>query len=479
MTRVLFAAAESAPFYKTGGLGDVSMALPRALQAEGVETRVVIPYYPRQMPAEYQQELKPVTHFTVQVGARAMYCGVKTLTVAHVQYYLIDNLDYFGRDGLYGYWDDGERFAFFQMAICEMMERIDYIPDILQLNDWHTAFIPVLLAEKYYWIEAYRDIKTLLTIHNLQFQGIYDPIILDSLFRIGTETYTESGVAFYDRVNWLKGGINFADAVNTVSPTYAQEIQTPAFGEHLDGVLRANRHKLSGILNGIDTQVYDPATDPALKVNYTVKDLKSKRLDKRALQRRLGLPEKDVPLLAVISRLTRQKGIDLLLDSLDPFLQRQDVQLVVLGTGEPALEQAWRTYQQAYPQKVVAAIQFDTQLAQQIYAASDLFLMPSAFEPCGLSQMMAMHYGSLPIVHAVGGLRDTVLPYNQYTGQGTGFSFDDYRPEVFRKILTVAVNLYRHDPQIWRQLQHQAMTCDFGWERSAQQYRTTYLKLMR
>jgi starch synthase len=232
-------------------------------------------------------------------------------------------------------------------------------------------------------------------------------------------------------------------------------------------------------LNGIDTQVYDPATDPALKVNYTVKDLKSKRLDKRALQRRLGLPEKNVPLLAVISRLTRQKGIDLLLDSLDPFLQRQDVQLVVLGTGEPALEQAWRTYQQAYPQKVVAAIQFDTQLAQQIYAASDLFLMPSAFEPCGLSQMMAMHYGSLPVVHAVGGLRDTVLPYNQYTGQGTGFSFDDYRPEVFRKMLTVAVNLYRHDPQIWRQLQHQAMTCDFGWERSAQQYRTTYLKLMR
>lgn len=479
MTRVLFAAAEAAPFYKTGGLGDVSMALPRALQAEGIETRVVIPYYPHQMPTEYQQQLVPVTHFTVQVGEHAMYCGIKTLTVAHVQYYLIDNLDYFGREGLYGYWDDGERFAFFQMAVCEMMERIDYIPDILQLNDWHTAFIPVLLAEKYYWIEAYRDIKTVLTIHNLQFQGVYDPIILDSLFRIGTETYTEAGVAFYDQVNWLKGGINFADAVNTVSPTYAQEIQTPAFGERLDGVLRANRYKLSGILNGIDMQLYDPATDLALTANYSAKNLKPKRQNKRALQRRLGLPVKNVPVLAVVSRLTKQKGIDLLLDALNPFLQQQDVQLIVLGTGDPALERALRTYQSAYPQKVVAAIQFDTQLAQQIYAASDIFLMPSAFEPCGLSQMMAMHYGTLPIVHAVGGLRDTVIPYNRYTGQGTGFSFDDYQPAVLRKIMILAVTLYRQHPLVWRQLQHQAMTCDFGWEHSAQQYRATYQKLMR
>ncbi|AYJ37323.1 glycogen synthase GlgA [Lactiplantibacillus paraplantarum] len=479
MTKVLFAAAEAAPFYKTGGLGDVSMALPRALQAEGVDVRVVIPYYSRRMPAEYQQQLTTLTHFTVQVGPRSMYCGIKTVTVGHIQYYLVDNLDYFGRDGLYGYWDDGERFAFFQMAICEMMERLNYIPDVLQLNDWHTAFIPVLLAEKYYWIEAYRDIKTLLTIHNIQFQGIYDPVILDSLFRIGTETYTEAGVAFYDRVNWLKGGLNFADAVNTVSPTYAKEIQTPAFGEHLDGVLRANQHKLSGILNGIDTQLYNPAIDPALAVNYTVKDLKPKRQDKHALQRRLGLPVKNVPVFSVVSRLTRQKGMDLLLSALDPFLKRQDVQLVVLGTGEPALEAAFQTYQAAYPSKVVAAIQFDTQLAQQIYAGSDLFLMPSAFEPCGLSQMMAMHYGTLPIVHAVGGLRDTVIPYNQFTGQGTGFSFDDYRPEVLRKIMTLAVTLYRHQPRIWRQLQHQAMTCDFGWEHSAQQYRMIYQQLAR
>ena len=479
MTKVLFAAAEAAPFYKTGGLGDVSMALPRALQAEGIDVRVVIPYYSQHMPAEYQQQLTTVTHFTVQVGPRAMYCGIKTLTVAHVQYYLIDNLDYFGRDGLYGYWDDGERFAFFQMAICEMMTRLNYIPDVLQLNDWHTAFIPVLLAEKYYWIEAYRDIKTLLTIHNIQFQGIYDPIILDYLFRIGTETYTEAGVAFYDRVNWLKGGLNFADAINTVSPTYANEIQTPAFGERLDGVLRANRYKLSGILNGIDMQLYDPSIDSALAANYTVNDLKPKRQDKRALQRRLGLPVKNVPVFAVVSRLTKQKGIDLLLAALDPFLQRQDVQLVVLGTGEPALEAAFRTYQVAYPKKVVAAIQFDTQLAQQIYAGSDLFLMPSAFEPCGLSQMMAMHYGTLPIVHAVGGLRDTVIPYNRFTGQGTGFSFDDYRPEVLRKMMTLAVTLYRRQPRIWRQLQHQAMTCDFGWERSAQQYRMIYQQLAR
>ena len=263
MTKVLFATAEAAPFYKTGGLGDVSYALPRALVALGQDVRVVVPYYANLFPAQYRDQVRPLTHFGVTVGSKRVYCGIKTLTLAGVQYYLIDNLDYYGRPNLYGYWDDGERFAFFQLAICEMMERIDFVPDVLHLNDWHTAFIPVLLSEKYYWITAYQRIKTVLTIHNLQFQGVYDPVILDSLFGIGVETFTDQGIAFYDQVNFLKGGINFANAVTTVSPTYAQEIQTPAFGERLDGVLRANQAKLTGILNGIDTTLYDPATDPA------------------------------------------------------------------------------------------------------------------------------------------------------------------------------------------------------------------------
>ncbi|BDZ29553.1 glycogen synthase GlgA [Lactiplantibacillus sp. WILCCON 0030] len=474
MSKVLFAAAEAAPFYKSGGLGDVSLALPRALKAAKTTVRVVIPYYEKLFPAQYRDQVKDVLHFTVQVGDTPRYCGIKTIKLAGLTYYLIDNQDYFGRENMYGYWDDGERFAFFQMAICEMMERVAYIPDVLHLNDWHTAFIPVLLKEKYYWIQAYRQIKTLLTIHNLQFQGIYDPIILDSLFKIGWQTFNEEGIAFYGQVNFLKAGINFADAVNTVSPTYAQEIQTPQFGERLDGVLRANQGKLSGIMNGIETQLYDPATDAALAATYTAKDLAPKKVDKAALQQAVGLPTADVPVLAVVSRLTTQKGMELLLDALDDFLKVQSAQVIILGTGDPTLEQAFRVYQSAYPDQVAAQIKFDVTLAQQIYAGSDIFLMPSAFEPSGLSQMMAMRYGTLPLVHLVGGLKDTVVPYNQYTGAGTGFGFEAYQPDVLRQIMTMAVTLYDQNPAAWQQLQQQAMAPDFGWERSAQKYQQIY-----
>ncbi|MFC6180732.1 glycogen synthase GlgA [Lactiplantibacillus daowaiensis] len=478
MTKVLFAAAEAAPFYKTGGLGDVSYALPRALQAAKTTIRIVVPYYEQLFPEKYRDQLQDLCHFDVQVGDRWQYCGIKTLTLDGMQYYLIDNRDYFGREGLYGYWDDGERFAFFQMAICEMLERIDYVPDVIHLNDWHTAFIPVLLAEKYYWIEAYRNIKTLLTIHNLQFQGIYNPIILDSLFHIGTQTFTDTGIAFYDQVNFLKGGINFANAVNTVSPSYAQEIQTPAFGERLDGVLRANAGKLSGIMNGIDTTLYDPATDPALAAHYEAQDLTPKAVDKAALQQAVGLPVANVPVFAVVSRLTKQKGMDLLLDALNDFLMTSDAQVIVLGTGEPELEHAFQTYQAAYPDQVAAQIKFDVELAQQIYAGSDVFLMPSAFEPSGLSQMMAMRYGTLPLVHLVGGLKDTVTPYNQYTQVGTGFGFDDYQPAVLRQIMFNAVTVYEQQPEVWQSLQQQAMAQDFGWAKSAQQYQQCYQQII-
>ncbi|VDG22658.1 glycogen synthase GlgA [Lactiplantibacillus mudanjiangensis] len=477
MTKVLFATAEAAPFYKTGGLGDVSDALPRALHQAGTTIRVVLPYYAQLMPMRFQRQLTDLCHFDVQVGDHWAYCGIKTLTLAGVTYYLIDNLDYFGRPGMYGYWDDGERFAFFQLAICELMTHVDYIPDVLHLNDWHTAFIPVLLAEKYYWVSAYRKIKTVLTIHNLQFQGIYDPIILDSLFRIGCQTFTETGIEFYGQVNFLKGGINFADAVNTVSPSYAAEIQTPAFGERLDGVLRANAGKLHGIMNGIDMKRYDPATDPDLVAAYSAQDLTPKAIDKVALQQAVGLPVAKVPVLAVVSRLTRQKGMDLLLDALDDFLKMSSAQVIVLGTGDPVLEAAFKTFQTAYPQQVAAQIKFDVQLAQQLYAGSDLFLMPSAFEPSGLSQMMAMRYGTLPLVHLVGGLKDTVQPYNHYTGAGTGFGFDDYRPAVLRKVMCQALRVYQEQPAIWQQLQQQAMTQDFGWAQSAAKYQALYQQL--
>jgi len=297
---------------------------------------------------------------------------------------------------------------------------------------------------------------------------------LDSLFKIGWQTFNEDGIAFYDQVNFLKAGINFADAVNTVSPSYAQEIQTPQFGERLDGVLRANQAKLTGIMNGIDMQLYDPATDPALTANYSATNLAPKAKDKAALQKAVGLPEADVPVFAVVSRLTTQKGMDLLLDALDEFLKKQAVQVIVLGTGDPALEHAFEIYQLAYPDKIAPQIKFDVNLAQQIYAGSDSFLMPSAFEPSGLSQMMAMRYGTLPLVHLVGGLKDTVVPYNHYTGAGTGFGFEDYRPAVLRKMMTMAVECYTKHPKAWAKLQQQAMALDFGWGKSAKKYQHVY-----
>ncbi|WP_338215827.1 glycogen synthase GlgA [Companilactobacillus muriivasis] len=476
MNKVLFAAAEAAPFYKTGGLGDVIYALPQALQQDN-EVKIVIPYYGKLFPEKYRNLVKDLMHFTVRVGEKTKYCGIKTLELNGIQYYLIDNEEYFGRDGLYGYWDDGERFAFFQLAICEMLEKVNYIPDVLHLNDWHTAFIPVLLKDKYNWIDAYRHIKTVLTIHNIQFQGIYDPIILGSLFGIGRRTFNEGSVEYYGNVNFMKGGITFADAVTTVSPSYAKEIQTPNFGEHLDGILRDNSYKLHGIVNGIDMKIYDPATDTNIPEHFSVKDMKGKVLDKKALQKTVGLPQKDVPIFAVVSRLTRQKGMDLLLDALNEFLQNHDVQVVILGTGDPDLEKGFKGYQEAYPDKLAAKIEFDVKLAQLIYAGSDAFVMPSAFEPCGLSQMMAMRYGSVPIVHSVGGLRDTVVPFNKFTKKGTGFGFDDYRSEVLGKMLDSAFDLYSKAPKTWQELRKQGMEQDFGWENSATKYRNLYQEL--
>ncbi|WP_125588182.1 glycogen synthase GlgA [Companilactobacillus jidongensis] len=477
MSKVLFAAAEAAPFYKTGGLGDVSLALPKALIQDGVELRVVIPYYKKLFPDKYRSEIKELMYFQVQVGNQSKYCGIKTLKLDGIQYYLIDNEEYFGRDGIYGYWDDGERFAFYQLAICEMLEKVNYIPNVIHCNDWHTAFIPVLLKDKYNWIDSYRHIKTVLTIHNIQFQGIYDPVVLESLFGIGTETFDEGSVEYYGNVNFMKGGIYYADAVTTVSPSYAQEIQTPEFGENLDGILQDNSYKLQGIVNGIDTQVYDPATDPNIYSHYQVDDMTNKTKDKHALQKSLGLPQVDVPIFAVVSRLTRQKGMDLLLAALNDFLHNHDAQVIVLGTGDPDLENGFRGYQDAFPDKFVAAIEFDVKLAQQIYAGSDVFVMPSAFEPCGLSQMMAMRYGSIPLVHSVGGLRDTVKPYNHFTDEGTGFGFDDYRASVLGKMMNKAYDIYHDDPKTWQKIRFQGMKQDFGWQKSARKYRQLYQEL--
>ncbi|WP_179394629.1 glycogen synthase GlgA [Lacticaseibacillus absianus] len=478
MLKVIFAAAEGAPFYKTGGLGDVAYALPKALQQAGVDVRVVLPYYGRLFPAALRADLRPRAQFTVRFGGQEKYVGVLTLRLGAVTYYLIDNEEFFGRDGLYGYWDDGGRFGFFQMAIIEMLQVIDFIPDILHVNDWHTAFIPVLLKDKYSWIEPYRHLRTQLTIHNLQFQGWFPPSVLGDVFGIGRQFFHPDGFEKDGSVNWMKGGINFADRVTTVSPTYAQEIQTPAYGERLDGELRQQAWKLRGILNGIDTSLYDPATDRHLKATYSAVDLRGKALDKAALQVEVGLPQRAVPLFGIVSRLTRQKGMDQLITALNTILPDADVQVVLLGTGDPDLEAGFTALHDRFAGKVASLIRFDEALAQRIYGGADFFVMPSAFEPSGLAQMMAMRYGTLPIVHETGGLRDSVHPYDATTGAGTGFSYWDFTPRVLGDTLLRAASLYQAEPAVIARLQQQAMAADFDWVHAAQHYLSGYQELV-
>lgn len=477
--KVLFAAAECAPFFKTGGLGDVAGALPKELVKKGIDCRVVLPYFAKKIPEKYTDQCEDLFSFYVNVGWRRQYCGVKQLVLNDVTYYFLDNLYYFGnRDGLYGYYDDGERFAFFQLALIEMLERIGFVPDVLHVNDYHTAMVPFLLKEKYRWINAYNSIKTVLTIHNIEFQGQYDGSVLPDLFGVGMERYEDGTVRMNDCLNFMKAGILYADRVNTVSPSYAEEIQTPQFGSGLDVILRMEAGKLSGILNGIDYDLNDPKTDPALPFHYDNTDLTGKAQNKAALQEKMGLPQRaDVPLLAVVSRLTYQKGFNLLLDELHNILQN-DVQLVLLGTGDKDFENGFRYFAATYPEKCSVSISFDVNLAQMMYAAADVFLMPSAFEPCGLSQMISMRYGTLPIVHEIGGLKDTVTPFNIVSGVGTGFGFAEFSSYQLLKAIERALILYTDDFATWQSLIKQAMVKDFSWKTSSKEYVALYETLI-
>ncbi|MFS1087480.1 glycogen synthase GlgA [Enterococcus casseliflavus] len=471
--KVLFTAAECAPFFKTGGLGDVAGALPKELVKKGVETIVVLPYFTK-MPAEYQEQMEDCFSFEVAVGWRKQYCGIKKLVLGAVTYYFIDNLYYFGRERLYDFYDDGERFAFFQLAVIEMMERIEFIPDIVHVNDYHTAMIPFLIKEKYHWIQAYQNIRTVLTIHNIGFQGWYSRDILPDLFGMGTERYDDGTLRLNDCLNFMKAGILYADRITTVSPSYSEEIKTSEFGCGLEVILRMESGKLSGILNGIDYEMNDPETDPHLDYPFSVEDLSGKAKNKRALQEQFGLPtHKDVPLISIVSRLTTQKGFHLVLEEMENLLQF-DVQFILLGTGEHDFEEGFRYFAQKYPDKCVAAISFDIALAQKLYAAADLFLMPSAFEPCGLSQMIAMRYGTLPVVHEIGGLKDTVDSYNPITKQGTGFGFQEFSPFYLMNALKQGIELYQSDQATWNVLVKQAMEKDFSWNQSSDLYIQLY-----
>lgn len=477
--KVLFAASECAPFFKTGGLGDVVGSLPKELAKSGNDVRVVLPYFLQKMDKKTIDELEDVLSFTIEVGWRKQYCGIKRLIKENVTYYFIDNVFYFGRENLYDYGDDSERFAYFQQAVIEMLEKIEFIPDVLHVNDWQTAMIPVLLKDKYGWINPLKDIKTVLTIHNILFQGVYDQYILSDHFNIGYAAYHDRGLKYGDNVCWLKGGIYYADLVTTVSPTYADEIQSPEFGYGLDGDLRNVQHKLVGILNGIDYDTYNPEKDSVIPETFSKEDFSGKIISKKALQERVGLPvEEDIALIGVVTRLDEQKGVELIVDAMEELMEHRRVQFVLLGTGKPYFEETFTYFTDKYPEKCQAIIDFDSELAQWIYAGVDLFLMPSLFEPCGLSQLNSLRYGTLPIVHEVGGLVDTIEPYNEFEESGNGFSFYDFDVQALLQTIDHALTVYYDHPEQFIGIQMRAMESDNSWEKSAQDYIDQYRYLI-
>lgn len=479
--KVLYATSECWPFAKTGGLGDVAYALPKALKKEGVDVRVILPKYST-IPNYLKSQLKEVAVFSVNVGWRKQYCGLLEMELNGVKFYFIDNEFYFKREGefayLYGYGDDAERFTFFSNAILEAIARLDFYPDIIHMNDWHTGMIPLILKEKYNELEKYRSIKTVYTIHNLQYQGVFGSEVLGDVLLLPDKYLHNGDVEYYGGVSFMKSGIVFSDKVTTVSPTYTSEIQTPFYGEGLDGLLRSKSYKLEGILNGIDYDINDPLTDKDIFVNYDIDSIDKKIENKLHLQEVLGLEvNPDIPIIGIVSRLVSQKGFDLI-SYIMPEIVRENLQIVVLGTGEHQYQSMFNYYNSHYPDKVSARITFDSTLAQQIYAASDIFLMPSLFEPCGIGQMLAMRYGSLPIVRETGGLKDTVIPYNKYTGEGNGFSFANYNAHEMLYCIKDAIELYK-DKEAWRKLVINAMNTDSSWKKSAKAYIGVYKDMLK
>lgn len=470
--KVLFAASEAHPFIKTGGLGDVMGALPQSLTELGVEARVVIPKY-KNIKDELKQNLQFIKWFTVPVGWRNQYCGVFQYKYKDVVYYFIDNEYYFNRDGLYGYYDDGERFAFFNRAVLEFIKEIDWKPDIINCNDWQTGMVPVLLNLEYKNNEFYSNMKTVFSIHNLLFKGSFVPNVLPELFGYDYMPLTNGSVELNGSVSFLKGGINYSDQITTVSNTYAEEIKTQQYGEGLDGLLRCKSDFLKGIVNGIDYEEFDPEKDNLIFKNFTWDSISDKVENKLSLQKELGLPQRaETPMIGLISRLTHQKGCDLIVSIIDRLLQK-DIQFVVLGTGDCWYEETFKNLQYRYPDKVSANIKFDNSLAHKIYAATDMFLMPSLFEPCGLGQLIALRYGSIPIVRETGGLKDTISPYNKYTGIGNGFGFKNFNSNELMQIIEYALTIY-DDKDAWNNIIRQAMDSDNSWEKSAMQYKLLY-----
>ena len=468
--KVLFAASEALPFAMSGGLADVAGALPKALRRRLIGCRVIMPLYST-ISETLKNKLKFICHITVPVSWRRQYCGVFEAHMDGVIYYLIDNQYYFKRDGLYGYYDDAERYAFFSRAVLEVIPHIGFTPDIIHCNDWQTAMIPVYLNEMYKADERYRNIKTVFTIHNIQYQGKYGMELYGDV--LGLPDGRESIVEYDSCVNLMKGAVQCADRVTTVSPTYAKEILSPYYSHGLDEILKQFTYKLTGIVNGIDTDVYNPETDELIFKNYTADTIKDKAVNKRELQKQMNLPQKNVPVIGMVTRLVKHKGIDLVKCVFEELL-KADLQFVILGSGEWEFETFFYDMANKYPDKVALKLGFDATLAHRIYAGADIFLMPSQSEPCGLAQMVALRYGTVPIVRKTGGLNDTITDSGD--GLGNGFTFSDYNAHDMENAVWRAIGGFA-DAKGWDVLRKRCMLCDNSWGASARSYIGLYKEL--
>ncbi|ENZ03561.1 glycogen/starch synthase, ADP-glucose type [Clostridium thermobutyricum] len=470
--KILFSATEAYPFIRTGGLGDVIGALSKELSKLGEDVRVIIPKY-KGIKEDLKNKINYIKHIFVDVGWRHQYCGIEELKVNNVQFYFIDNEYYFNRDNLYGYYDDAERFAFYDRAVLEILKAINWYPDIIHCNDWQCGMIPVLYKLEYRNKDEYPDIKFIYSIHNLLFQGNFGKEVLGELFGYDLQQFNNGCLSFNDGISYMKGGINYSEKVLTVSYTYAEEIKTPEYGECMDELLRNKGGDLKGILNGIDYEEYNPLTDELIEKRYDINSIESKMENKLALQRELGLEEnKNIPIISIVSRLTSQKGIDLIKEIIDCVLTKE-VQFIVLGTGEWDYEEFFKGLEKRYPNKVATRIIFDNKLSHKIYAGSDMFLMPSKFEPCGLGQLIALRYGNVPIVRETGGLKDTIEAYNKFEFTGNGFSFYNYSSIELKNCIFEALEIYKRKDE-WNNLVKTAMSCDNSWKKSALEYKRIY-----
>ena len=475
--KVLYVASEAVPFAKTGGLADVAGSLPQALKFEDVDIRVIMPKFGK-ISEEFKNNMEHVYDGEINVSWRSKFVGVDKYEYNGVTYYFIDNQEYYDREGFYGYDDDAERFSFFCRAVLNLLPAIDFWPDIIHTNDWHAGLVNVFLKLEHQDDERYQNIRTLYTIHNLKYQGVFPKDVMSDVLGLDWKYFNNGDLEFYDAVNFMKGGLIYADFISTVSRTYAQEIQYEYFGEHLDGLLRSRKDDLYGIVNGLDYDVYNPMTDKNLFETYDLDSYDRKQDNKVQLQKLLGLPEgRRVPMVALVSRLVAAKGMDLIVRMMDEILQHENIQFVLLGTGDKVFEDWFKGLAWRFPTKVSVNIRFSNELAQRIYAASDIFLMPSNYEPCGIGQLIALRYGSIPVVRETGGLKDTVKQYNKYTETGNGFVFGSYNAHEMMYALKRALGCYANY-EIWKKIVENAMNSDYSWTESAKEYRKLYDKLL-